>query len=69
MQSWETKAHTLIAQYSKQSWEQNKRKKGYRIPEIADALVKALGVHDNKAREYEIKRLFEVERLGAWTLV
>jgi hypothetical protein len=66
---WETKAHELVASYALASWKQNKKRAGYRLPAIANALVKALGMHDAKEREHEIKRLCEVERLGAWTLV
>lgn len=41
----------------------------YATPEIARALVQALGNHDHRAREEECKRLFEIERLGAWSLI
>jgi len=46
-----------------------KRHVPYSVPAIADALVNALGLHNERAREYEIKRLLEVERLGAWSLI
>ena len=67
--AWEEKAHDLVAKYCHRSWIQNRRRSGYSIPAIAHALVKALGLHDPVAREYEVKRLFEVERLGAWSLI
>ena len=73
MTSWEKKAHALIGVYARESYTRankgRKRTVPYTLPEIADALVKALGIHDHKAREAEIKRLFEVERLGAWALI
>lgn len=69
MKSWEKKAHRVIAQYCRESWEQNGRWPGYYVPSIAHALVQALGIHNDDEREREVKRLFEVERLGAWTLI
>lgn len=41
----------------------------YTVPAIAAALVKALAIHDDRAREHEVKRLFEIERSGAWSLI
>jgi hypothetical protein len=69
MSAWGTKAHAMVASYAAESWRANKKRRGYRLPAIASALVSALGIRDNVAREHEIKRLFEVERLGVWTLV
>lgn len=69
MNGWERKAHATIAAHAKAAWVANKRRPGYRLPEVATALVKALGMHDRVAAEHEVKRLFEVERLGAWTRV
>lgn len=46
-----------------------KRHRPYTIPAIAEALVKALAIHDDSAREHELKRLFEIERSGAWSLI
>jgi hypothetical protein len=46
-----------------------KKHRPYAVPAIADALVKALSTHDICAREHEIKRLFEIERSGAWSLI
>jgi hypothetical protein len=66
---WEEKAHRLVAAYSRQAWRQNRCKAGYRLPEIAVALVTALGMHDRVAAEHECKRLFDVERTGSWTLI
>lgn len=46
-----------------------KKHRPYTVPAIANALVAALGIHEDVAREREIKRLFEVERQGAWSLI
>lgn len=46
-----------------------KKHRPYAVPAIADALVKALAIHDSRAREHEVKRLFEIERSGAWSLI
>lgn len=68
----------MIARYCRDAWRQTntqrdgtryQRHRPYAIPEIAAALVSALGIHDDEAREHEIKRLFELERTGAWTLI
>lgn len=69
MELWEIKAHKLIASYSYSAWLVNGKKPGYSVPELARALVKALGIHNNKEREHEIKRLFQVEYYKAYTLI
>ncbi len=69
MTLWEAKAHKIIADYCRQAWKSNGKRQGYSVPAIADALVKALGIKDGKAREHEVKRLFEIERVGAWSLI
>lgn len=66
---WERKAHALVASYAAEAWRANKRRGGYTLPEIARALVAALGLKNATAREHELKRLFEIERLGAWSLI
>ena len=79
MQTWEEKAHRIIAAYCRTSYLQTnppptkpgtcKRHRPYHVPSIAHALVSALAIHDEHEREHECKRLFEVERLGAWSLI
>jgi len=77
MSTWERKAHSIAAGYSLESARKVRTKrdlakgrwKPYRPPEIVDALVKGLGLHDAQERERELKRLFEVERQGCWTLI
>ena len=69
LEPWENKAHDIVARYCHRSWIQGKRQPGYSVPAIAHALVRALGIVDDRSREHEVKRLFEVERLGAWTLI
>jgi hypothetical protein len=46
-----------------------KKHRPYSVPAIAAALVNALAIHDSRAREHEIKRLFEIERSSAWSLI
>ena len=74
MAAWHDKANRLIAQYCLASYRQanilsngatRKRHVPYSVPEIAQALVAALGAND----EHEAKRLFHVESLGAWSLI
>jgi hypothetical protein len=74
MRTWHDKAKEIIARHSLESYRQanilpngqkRKRHVPYSIPEIATSLVNALNTND----EHEAKRLFEVERLGAWSLI
>jgi len=74
MNTWHNKAHEIIARHSLQSYQQanilpngkaRKRHVPYSIPEIATAMVAAL----NSDNEHEAKRLFQVEAVGAWTLI
>jgi len=78
MKPYEEKAHKLIARYCRESYlnanppkpkRKRKRHTPYSVPEIAEALVKALGIHDEREREHECKRLFEIERSGAWSFI
>ena len=46
-----------------------KKHRPYVVPAIANALVVALRIHDNHTREHEVKRLFEIERAGVWSLI
>ena len=73
-QPWHRKTEEIIARYSLESYRQanilpNGRARRhhvpYHVPEIARALVECLNRND----EHEAKRLFQVERLGAWTLI
>ena len=69
---YEAKAHKMVASYclaAKQK-AQGKRKKHvpYSVPKIAEALCKALGMPE-PTREREIKRLFEIELTGSWSLI
>ena len=75
---WIAKAREIAARYSHEAWRQAnfdktgkryKRRRPYAVPAIAEALVKAIGLPDRTAREHECKRLFEVERLGAWSMI
>jgi hypothetical protein len=72
--TWRDKANELIATYCAHSYREanflptgRKRKRhiAYSVPEIAAALVAALRAND----EHEAKRLFEIERLGAWSMI
>lgn len=74
MKTWRHKAEEIIASYCLESYQQsNYTKNGkkrfhhvpYSVPEIAQALIKALDKND----EHEAKRLFEVERLGLWSMI
>ncbi len=69
MEPWERKAHELVGRYARQAWLANKKRGGYSLPEIASALVAALGLKDRGESEREVKRLFEIERVGAWSLI
>lgn len=73
-QPWHAKADTIIARHSLESYRQanilpNGRARRhyvpYHVPDIARALVECLNRND----EHEAKRLFQVERLGTWTLI
>jgi len=69
MTPWEHKAHCIVAKHSRAAWLANKKRAGYRIPEIASALVAVLGWKDRRAAEVEAKRLFHIDAYGAWSLV
>lgn len=67
MKPWERKAHRIIADLSLQAQtEANTRTNGkrykvhrpYTIPEVADDLVRILGMRDRAAAEVEAKTLF-----------
>lgn len=72
--TWRHKAQEIIGRYCLASYKQantlpngrtRKRHVPYSVPEIAAALILTLDIND----EAEAKRLFEVERIGAWTLI
>lgn len=72
--TWRHKAEDIIAAHCKASYiacnqkpdgKMRRRHVPYSVPEIAKALVAALGRDD----EHEAKRLFQVERMGSWTLI
>jgi hypothetical protein len=74
MRTWHEKASDIIEEYCRQSYLQantlpngkrRKRHVPYAVPEIAAALVAALNAND----EHEAKRLFMIERTGAWSLI
>lgn len=71
---WQHKAERLIAEHAMAAYkaanilpngQKRKRHVPYRLPEIAEALVAALGAND----EHEAKRLFMVESAGSWSLI
>jgi hypothetical protein len=72
--TWHHKAKEIMAAYSLEAYraanimkngKARKRHVPYSVPEICVALAACLDRDD----EHEAKRLFEVERLGAWTLI
>lgn len=72
--SWHDKAYEIIARHCAESYRiantcangtPRKRHVPYSVPPIAAALVDALNRND----EREAKRLFLVERTGAWSLI
>jgi hypothetical protein len=74
MKTWHHKAQEIIDAHCRAAWRQanikpngttRRRHVPYRVPDIAAALVECL----NRDDEHEAKRLFEVARLGAWTLI
>lgn len=75
--AWETKAHATIARLCFAAWDKAQQKRGggryrrhrpYAIPAEADALVKALGMHDRREAEETCKalffRVFDLEDMG-----
>lgn len=72
------KAREIIARYALEAYREanttkrgtrRKRHRPYTVPAIAEALTAALSIADEREREHEIKRLFEIERMGAWSLI
>jgi len=46
-----------------------KKHRPYAVPELARALMDALALEDEKEREHEVKRLFQVYYTGALSLI
>jgi hypothetical protein len=71
---WQNKAKDIIAKHARTAYLQanqlpngkiRKNHVSYSVPEICEALIDAL----NKDDEHEAKRLFQVDEMGAWTLI
>ena len=72
--SWRDKANAMVAAECLASYRAanilpngrlRKRHVPYRVPELSEALIQAL----NANNEHEVKRLFLVADLGAWSLI
>jgi hypothetical protein len=66
--TWEDKAHDVIGKLSSASYRQtqllssgkkSKVHRAYSIPEDAQELIKALGMHDRRAAEIKAKTIME----------
>lgn len=65
METWETKAHRLVADMAHASYKQSnpvagRKHRAYTLPPIATALVDALGMRDRRTAEETCKALFHV---------